>query len=380
MNEDNPDNHEELSRVGHGALAKDSAVAHVDLDALVREGKRLRSRKDKGMTGDNLVAFKLFSKAAEAGHVEAQYYLGLCYLYGDGIEQDNTKALTLLERSASAGFVNAMICLAAQYLTGRHFPKNEDAAIKWFQKAADTGSETACMLLAITYRDRKDAVEELRWNKEAALRGCFDSLWTVRTFCECREGVKLDLVEAYAWLSLYEDTFTRAKLGRELWSFQLSQGISKYKTSSLDVVAMMSASEIEQARQLYRELIKHRIKWIRKKANEGSTEVQYDLGWCYREGYAALQDNAEAVRWWQMAAEQGNTIAQYNLGLCLRDGDGVEIDWSQAYAWFQLAGDQGNKDAKENAAALANLMSAAEIDEADRLYQQFRRTSGKIER
>jgi len=190
----------------------------------------------------------------------------------------------------------------------------------------------------------------------------------------------MDLVEAYAWLSLYEDNFTRAKLGRELWSFQLFPDISKYKTSSLDVVAMMSASEIEQARQLYRELIKRRIKWIRKKANEGSTEAQYDLGWCYREGYGALQDNAEAVRWWQMAADQGNTVAQYNLGLCLRDGDGVEIDWSKAYAWFQSAADQGDKNAKENAAALANLMSTAEIDDADRLYQQFRRTSGKVER
>ena len=356
------------------------AVAHVDLDALVREGKRLRSRKDKGTTGDNLVAFKLFSQAAEAGHVEAQYYLGLCYLYGNGIEQDNTKAVTWLERSANAGFLNAMICLAALYITGTRFPKNDDAAVKWFQKAADAGSQTACELLAVTYHDRNDAVGELRWSQEGALRGCFDSLWTVRTFCECKEGVKMDLVEAYAWLSLYEDNFTRAKLGRELWSFQLFPDISKYKTSSLDVVAMMSASEIEQARQLYRELIKRRIKWIRKKANEGSTEAQYDLGWCYREGYGALQDNAEAVRWWQMAADQGNTVAQYNLGLCLRDGDGVEIDWSKAYAWFQSAADQGDKNAKENAAALANLMSTAEIDDADRLYQQFRRTSGKVER
>ncbi len=285
MNEDNPDNHEELLRVGHDASAKDSAVAHVDLEALVREGKRLRSRKDKGMTEGNLLAFKLFSKAAEARDVEAQYYLGVCYLYGDGIEQDNTKAVTWLEQSASAGFEKAMMLLACGYLVGKPFPKDDDAAVKWFQKAADAGSQTACELLAVTYHDRKDATEELRWSKEAALRGCFDSLWTVRTFCECRDGVKMDLVEAYAWLSLYEDIFTRRKLSRELWAFQLGPDISKYKTSSLDLVAVMSASEIEQAKQLYRELIKHRITWIRKKANEGSTEAQNDLGWCYRDGY-----------------------------------------------------------------------------------------------
>jgi len=348
MNEDNLDNRTEPVRVEHGTLAKNSVVPHVDLDALVRQGKMLHASKNKGTTEANLLAFKLFSQAAKAGHIEAQYYLGLCYLYGDGIEQDNTKALTWLERSARAGFVKAMICLAALYLTGTRFPKNDDAAVKWFQKAADAGSQTACELLAVTYHDRNDATEELRWSKEAALRGCFDSLWTVRTFCECKEGVKMDLVEAYAWLSLYEDTFTRAKLGRELWSFQLARDVSKYKTSSLDLIAMMSASEIEQARQLYRELIKHRIKWIRKKAEEGSRAPQFDLGWCYREGYGASQDNAEAVRWWQMAAEQGDTTAQNNVGHCYKYAEGVEQNHAEAVRWFRKSAEQGSRTAQYN--------------------------------
>lgn len=346
MNGDKPDNHTEPERVEHEALATDSAGAHVDLDAFMPEWKRLR--RGKGMTEQNILAFQRFSQTAKAGDVEAQYCLGLCYLNGDGIQQDNTKSVTWLEQSASAGFTDAMMCLAGRYLIGKPFPKNDDEAIKWFHKAADAGSKAACVLLAIIYADRKDAPEELKWNKEAALRGCFDSLWDVRKFYERKEGVKMDLVEAYVWLSLYEDTFTRRKLSRELWAFQLSPDISKYKTSSLDLIAIMSASEIEQAGQLYRDCIKHRVKWIRKKAKEGSRNAQYEIGWCYRDGYGALQDNAEAVRWWQMAAEQGDKMAQNNLGHCYKYAEGVEENHEEAVRWFRKSAEQGYDVAQYN--------------------------------
>jgi hypothetical protein len=405
MNEENLDSHTERARMEQGARAKNSAVGHVDLDALVREGKRLHCSKDKGMTEHNLVAFKLFSQAAEAGHVEAQYYLGLCYLNGDDIQQDNAKALTWLERSAGAGFEKAMLLLGALYQFGKRFPKNEAEAIKLFRRAADAGSLPACELLTMIYRDRKDAHGELRWNKEAALRGCFDSLWSVRTFYECKEGVEMDLVEAYAWLSLYEDTFTRRKLSRELWSFQLGPNISEYKTSSLDLIPQMSASRVGQARQLYRDLIKHRVKWIRKKAEEGSRTAQFELGWCYRVGYGASPDNAEAVRWWQMAAEQGDTMAQNNLGhsyymglgvtqdynvgakwmrmsaqaddtmaqsnmgyLC-KNGYGVPRDNAQALAWYRFAAAQGDVNAQEEADKLEISICPMELERANQLYR-----------
>jgi DNA polymerase-3 subunit epsilon len=51
-------------------LARHTAPAHVDLDALVQEGKRIRRRQ--GMTPEDSRAFDLFHRAAVAGHGEAQ--------------------------------------------------------------------------------------------------------------------------------------------------------------------------------------------------------------------------------------------------------------------------------------------------------------------
>ena len=97
MSEDDPNNHAELVPVEHGlalpsppdnrivsemvadwlVLARDFAAAPVDLDALVRDAKRLLFHsKGHGMTDENIRAFKLFFRAAEAGHSEAQFCFG----------------------------------------------------------------------------------------------------------------------------------------------------------------------------------------------------------------------------------------------------------------------------------------------------------------
>ena len=52
------------------------------------EAKRLYRSKGDGMTEENIRAFKLFLRAAEAGHGEAQNYLGWCYRKGHGVPQD----------------------------------------------------------------------------------------------------------------------------------------------------------------------------------------------------------------------------------------------------------------------------------------------------
>ena len=58
-------------------------------------------------------AAECFREAAEQGHAEAQFNLGICYEDGDGVEW------------------------------------NYDEAIKWYSKAADQGHEEAKLLLNI---------------------------------------------------------------------------------------------------------------------------------------------------------------------------------------------------------------------------------------
>ena len=41
---------------------------------------------------------------SEQGHAAAQYELGVCYHYGDGVEQDLTQAMDWFRKAAAQGY------------------------------------------------------------------------------------------------------------------------------------------------------------------------------------------------------------------------------------------------------------------------------------
>ena len=63
---------------------------------------------------------------------------------------------------------------------------------------------------------------------------------------------------------------------------------------------------------------------IRKAAEQGDADAQFNLGAMYANGAGAELDIVEAVNWYRKAAEQGNSAAQFNLGVSYRDGLGVQ--------------------------------------------------------
>jgi len=89
-------------------------------------------------------------------------------------------------------------------------------------------------------------------------------------------------------------------------------------------------------------------KLIRKAAERGDKDAQYNLGECYFEGTGVPEDEAEAVIWFRKAAEQGHAEAQNSLGVCLMDGLGVLRDETQAIEWFHKGAEQGDENAQKN--------------------------------
>ena len=85
-----------------------------------------------------------------------------------------------------------------------------------------------------------------------------------------------------------------------------------------------------------------------KLAEQGNSEAQNILGYCYATGNGVSQNYSEAVKWWRKSAEQGNAKAQFNLGKCYAHGDGVSQDFSEAVKWYRLAAEQGQKYAQYN--------------------------------
>jgi hypothetical protein len=84
---------------------------------------------------------------------------------------------------------------------------------------------------------------------------------------------------------------------------------------------------------------------------------------------------AEAIKWYRLAADQGEVQAQYNLGVMYAQGRGVQKNYTLAHMWFNLAAKQGDQDAVKNQNLIAQLMTPAQISEAQKLAREWKSKS-----
>jgi TPR repeat protein len=94
---------------------------------------------------------------------------------------------------------------------------------------------------------------------------------------------------------------------------------------------------------------KEAVDYIKRAAELGNGQAQYNLGSFYFAGAPGLEKNAAtAVKWFEKAFASGNAEAAMTLGVCYKNGEGVVKDVSQAIRYFKLAADQGNPRAIHN--------------------------------
>ena len=238
-------------------------------------GTEARTMYDKAITGDADAQNKLgywyetsekdmasavywYRKSAELGYAKAQYNLGMCYYYGQGVSKDISKALKWWRRAAEQGLVDAQYNLATHisyYGDGDDVDKSIKEAVNWYRKAAEQGHIGAQCSLGECYEDgcgvSKDVSEAVKLYRKAAEQG-----------------------EAWA----------QNRLG-EIYYY--GKGVSK---------------DYYEA-----------VKWYRKAAEQGEYWAQYGLGECYENGLGVGKDINEAVKWYRKAAEQGIGIAKKRL-------------------------------------------------------------------
>jgi TPR repeat protein len=78
--------------------------------------------------------------------------------------------------------------------------------------------------------------------------------------------------------------------------------------------------------------------------------------------------------WYRKAAEQGDTYGQMNLGSAYDMGDGVPKDQVLAYMWLNLSAAAGNELSRGELRDLEREMSKSQIQEAQRLTREWRRS------
>ena len=92
---------------------------------------------------DDSKALDLLMQAAELGHGNAQYYLGLMHGQGRGTAQDYAHAVRWYREAAMQGVADAQHVLCISYLAGRGVDPDRVRAYAWCEVAVKHGSQDA---------------------------------------------------------------------------------------------------------------------------------------------------------------------------------------------------------------------------------------------
>jgi tetratricopeptide (TPR) repeat protein len=116
--------------------------------------------------GNAKLAFELFSRAAEAGHVSAKNSVGYFLDHGIGVRKNGTQALIWYRRAARQGDLSAYSNIATSYRDAG----NKKQARAWFTKAMKRGDSGAAVDLAkllLETRRKANESQAVRYLKAA---------------------------------------------------------------------------------------------------------------------------------------------------------------------------------------------------------------------
>ena len=162
-------------------------------------------------------ANQLYLQAAEEGHADAQYYMGLAYsghpsaqsANSEAVTKDHEQAVKWFRKAAEHGGASAQYELGLAYDYGRGVPQDDAEAAKWYRKAAEQGSAGAQCNLGYAHEHGKgatqDHVEAAKWYRKAAEQGDRNAQYNLGLAHAVGRGVAKDDAEAVKWVRMAAD-------------------------------------------------------------------------------------------------------------------------------------------------------------------------------
>jgi TPR repeat protein/nucleoid-associated protein YgaU len=184
------------------------------------------SETGQGTRLDQASAFRAYLNAAEQGWGPAQTKVADMFTRGVGTSRNDTAAFTWYRKAALNGMPEAQYHLAVAYEQGRGASRDRDEARKWYQEAADQGYDPARFNLALMLEtgigssaDISAAAELYRIAAERGFAPAQNNYGLL--LAEGRGSIAIDLVEAYAWLTIAVESGANPA-GRNLVSRKLN--------------------------------------------------------------------------------------------------------------------------------------------------------------
>ncbi|KAG2373140.1 hypothetical protein C9374_012872 [Naegleria lovaniensis] len=371
-----------MHRTGNG-MKQDKAAAHTWLERAANNGF-LEAQYDLAQMIENNEVhvegnarekiFKWYDKAATAGHAKAQCALGKRYYLGwDGV-QDHVKARELFLLSAQQGYAEANYQLGMMYI----FNADWKGAIPWLEKAAEQSHLEAMDYLGRAYYNILDFDKALMWYKKSADNGCVNSQYHVGALylylrqpskgleylemaaenghMEAKTNIAIYFKNAHEYgkaIKWYERV---ANEGSSLFQLELgsiyengSCGQLSDESKALDWYMKCSSNNDQYGKlacyrigEIYRcgkgSVNKNIAKAIEFYEKASSTfEGLLRLGLIYQLGEEVQQDVNKALNYFERAAKAGSNVAQYHLGKIYLEGKIVTKNISKALNWLHMA-------------------------------------------
>ena len=129
------------------AMAESNLVNELGMQAILRD--YYYQGLQAFQAGDRDAAIEHWRTAADQGHIESQYNLGLVYSQGYGVPKNPTVAAMWWGKAAERGNPAAQFNLGLMYAEGQGVDQNLQIAVSWWRKSANQGFEHAIRALEV---------------------------------------------------------------------------------------------------------------------------------------------------------------------------------------------------------------------------------------
>lgn len=319
--------------------------------------------------GEYEKAFDHYSKAAQAGHVQAMFNLAVAYDTGEGVKEDKAEAFKWYQKSASLGEIASMHNLGIIYLLGLDgVAVDKELGLKLLEEAAAEGFAASHHELYEIYKKgehgvQKDVNRALEHLHIAAHAGHSESMFKAAMHhAHGEHGLPKNPAVAHHYMmaahynghpEAHKHLDALAKqihagnlqmahhLALEEW---LEQGAEEGVPEANWRLARIILADENRAHE-HQKAVEH----LAEAATLGHPEALHDLAVLHDHGnHIIKRDPAKALHYYNLAHHNGSKDAAYSLGIAHLNGDGVEVDIKKAVNYLEEAAAADDAEGKAN--------------------------------
>lgn len=275
-----------------------------------------------GRLADNDLGIDFYEKAADLGHAEAAYTLGLKYFYGrDGISESHKKGLRWMQRAAAMDSPGANVELSYLYLGNNDIDEDHEKALLFAKRGAELGEFNGYNNLATIY----DRIYSGHYNAAAAAENFKKSVEQGSNYAKYHlavkyligSGIELDFLKAY---QLSEELIAdndkngyllQAHMYQNGW--HLEQDINKArelylsKTNSALILSQYNKALLHTPEHAGIAALNRDIDDLKRRANSNATDALL-LGFYHDNGYLTKKNINKARKFYQKAGDLGLAV------------------------------------------------------------------------